>query len=178
MAKNTNTDTFVKDSVKQTEDAVNATKAQIESVVKSSQEAATKQYEQAAELARQQVEQVSDVASRGYSDVISLNKDNVEAVVRASTIAGERFETVGRELVSFAQKQMDNHVENTRKLFAAKNPQEFFALQSSIIRENFDAVVAESRKVGELSTQAANDAFEPIQSQAKTAFEKAVKPAA
>ncbi|RDD62831.1 phasin family protein [Ferruginivarius sediminum] len=166
------------DVLKPVEDAVTAGKEQFENVVKVGNDAATKQYEQAANLAKEQIEKGSSAMFKGYGEATMLNKANIDAVVKASTIATKGFESLSRELVDFTQKQIETNVETTKKLFGAKTLQEFFDLQADFARQNFDRLLAESAKVTEMSVKVTNDALQPIQAQTNAAAEKVMKPAA
>ena len=166
------------DVFKPVEDAVNAGKEQIENVVKASNEAATKQYEQAVEMTKQQVEKTSNAVFKGYDEVTTFNKANIDAVVQSSTIAAKGVESLSRELFDFAQQQLETNVATTKKLFGAKTLREVFDLQADFARQNFDKMLAESAKVTEMSVKVANEAMQPIQTQTNTAVEKAMKPAA
>jgi len=169
----TNQDVF-----KPVEDAVNAGKEQIENVVKASNEAATKQYEQAVKMAQEQVEKTSNAVFKGYDEVTTLNKANVDAVVQASTIATKGVESLGRQFMSFAQTQLEANMAVTKKLFGAKTLREFFDAQSDFAKQNFDNLLAESAKMTEMTVKVSNEALEPIQSQTNKSVEKVMKAAA
>jgi phasin family protein len=166
------------DVLKPVEDAVTAGKEQFENVVKAGNEAATKQYEQVVNLAKEQVEKGSSVLFKSYDEFTTLNNANLEAVVKASTIAGKGLESLSRELVTFTHQQIDSNVENTKKLFGAKTLRELFDLQADFARQSFDRMLAESAKMTEMSVKVANEALEPIQSQTNATVEKVMKPAA
>lgn len=160
------------------EEAVSAGKEQFENVVQAGNEAATKQYHQAMDMLKQQVEKTSTAVFQGYDEVSSLNQANVDAVVKSSTVITNGFESLSRELMDFAQKQIETNVETTRKLFGATTVRELFDLQSDFARNAFDTVLNESQKVTEMGVKVANEALEPIQNQTSVAMEKAFKQAA
>jgi phasin family protein len=166
------------DVLKPVEDAVNAGKEQIDNVVKASNEAATKQYEQAVSLAKEQVEKTSDAVFKSYDEVTTLNKANIDAVVKASTIATKGVESLSRELMGFAQTRMEAQMELTKQLLGAKTLREFVDAQTDFARQSFDQLMAESAKVTEMTVKVSNEAMEPIQTQTNKSVEKVMKPAA
>lgn len=166
------------DVFKPVEDAVNAGKEQIENVVKASNEAATKQYEQAVTMAKEQVEKTSSAMFKGYDEVTTLNKANIDAVVQSSTIATKGVESLGRELMSFAQSQLEANMAMTKKLFGAKTLREFFDVQNDFARQNLDKLMAESAKMTEMTAKVSNEALEPIQTQTNKSVETVTKAAA
>ncbi len=163
---------------KPVEEAVSAGQAQLESVVKAGSEAAANQYEQTASLAREQFEKTSTALFKGCDEVTTLNKANVDAVVKASTVLGKGFESLGRELMDFAQAQFETSVETSRKLFAAKSVNELLGLQTEYARASLDTLLTESAKVTEMGVKVANEALAPIQTQTSATVEKAMKAAA
>lgn len=166
------------DVFKPVEDAVNAGKEQIESVVKASNEAATKQYEQVVSMAKEQAEKASSAAFKNYDEASQINKANVDAVVQASSIAAKGVEQMNREFMNFAQARLEANMNLAKKMFGAKTLREFFDAQTDFARQNFDTMMAESAKMTELSVKVSNEAMEPIQTQTNKTVEKVMKSAA
>lgn len=169
--------TDAQDVLKPVEDAVNAGKEQIENVVNASNEAATKQYEQAVKMAKDQVEKTSNAVFKGYDEVTTLNKANIDAVVQSSTLAAKGVESLSRELMSFAQAQLEANMAMTKKLFGVKTLREFFDVQNDFARQAFDKAMAEGAKMTEMTVKVSNEAMEPIQSQTNKSVEKVMKAA-
>ena len=166
------------DVFKPVEDAVNAGKEQIESVVKASNEAATKQYEQVVSMAKEQAEKASSAAFKNYDEASQMNKANVDAVVQASSIAAKGIEQMNREFMNFAQARLEANMNLAKQMFGAKTLREFFDAQTDFARQNFDTMMAESAKMTELSVKVSNEAMEPIQTQTNKTVEKVMKSAA
>lgn len=166
------------DVMKPVEDAVNAGKQQVETVVKASNEAATKNYEQMVAMTQDQMQKASDAMFKGYDDVNALNKANIDAVVQASTALTKGMESLSRQLMGIAQASMEANVASTKALFGAKTLRDFFDLQADFYRRNIDQVLSESAKVTETSVKVTNDALQPLQAQTNANVEKLFKPAA
>lgn len=148
---------------KQIEDAVAAGKQTVEQAV-----AATKE----------QVEKASSAALKGYDEFAALNKDTVDAYVKAGNVFAKGFEDLGKTVFAFAQTQAEANVNAAKALMSAKTINDVVEIQSDLARNQFDAFVAESTKVSEMTVKVANETAEPIQAQLNIVVEKVMKPVA
>jgi phasin family protein len=157
---------------------VQAGKQSVESVVKASTEVATKNYEKALAATQEQLEKATSAAFQGYDELTALGKDNLDALVKASTVLVKGFETLGKEVASYGQASIEKSVANAQALFGVKTLRELVEVQTEITKQAFDTWVEQGTKLGELSVKVANEAFEPIQEQVTVAVEKILKPVA
>ena len=160
------------------EQVVEAGKQTVENVVKISTDVATKNYEKALAATQEQLEKATNAAFAGYDELTALGKENLDAVVKASTVLVKGFETLGREAASYGQASIEKSVANAQAIFGAKTLRELVELQSEFAKEAFDSWVEQGTKMGELSMKVANEAFGPIQEQVQLAVEKLLKPVA
>lgn len=157
------------------ETVVEAGKETVETVVKASTEAASAGYKQAADLTKQQVERAQKAAYKGYGDFASLSQDNVDAVVRSSTVMAKGLEVLSKEMMDFARLSFEDNVAATKAIFGAKTLNDLVNLQTQYTRKNFDQAVVESTRLTELSVKVANDAFEPIKARVDVTVGQMVK---
>lgn len=160
------------------ESAVAAHQETMESVMKAGNQAATKGYEQIIAIAQEQVEKASDTVFKRYDEAASLGQENVDAYVRSGTVFAQGVESMGKELMSFAQSAVEANVATAKALFGVTTVRELIDLQTEFQRSRFDSLVAESAKLTELSMALANDTFEPIQVRLNANVEKLLKPIA
>jgi phasin family protein len=160
------------------EASVAASKETMEAVMKAGSQAASKSYEQAVAMAQEQVEKASSSMFKGYDDVASYGKDNVDAYVQSTAVFAKGMEAMGKELMTFAQSALEANVANTKAMFGAKTVGELFELQTDFSRNHFDSLVSESAKLTELSMNLANDAMQPIQLRVNATVEQLMKPLA
>jgi phasin family protein len=160
------------------EAAMNASKETVEAFVKAGSDAAGQQYEQAMTATKDQVEKTSQMFFKSYDEMATMNKDNMDAFMKSSSIVAKGFESMSKEMMSFAQETMEANMAAAKKVFGAKNLQEMMDVQSDVYRTNFDKMMAESAKLAELSAKVANEAVEPLQARMQAGFEKATKPVA
>ena len=112
------------------EAAVNAGKETVEAVMKAGTDAYAKHYEQTVGMTKEQVEKASATMFQNYDELVGLNKANIEAVVATTTTFAKGFETLAKELMGFAQGNVETGMATTKKLLGAKNLQELVDLQS------------------------------------------------
>lgn len=134
--------------------------------------------EQAVAATKDHVEKASTAALKGYDEFSSMNKDAVDAYVQAGNVFAKGFEEMGKTMFAFAQSQADSNAAAAKAMMAAKTINEVVEIQSELARSQFDAYVAETTKVSEMSMKYTNDAVEPIQAQMTASVEKMMKPIA
>ena len=60
-------------------------------------------------------------------------------------------------------------------MMGAKTAKEFVEIQAAFARTSLDNFLSESTRLSEVCVKVANEAFEPLQQQINTSFEKAFK---
>lgn len=147
-----------------------------EQAVQAGTESLARNYEQAVAVTKEQVEKLVPQAVKGFDDLTSFGKDNVQALVDAGTIAVKGFEKIGQEFAEFNRQAMQANMAKVNALFGVKSFQEAIELQTGFARDGFDTLVAEGTKISELSIKVANEATEPLNSRFNKAMETFVKP--
>ena len=137
--------------------------------------ASTKSYDQAISMTKEQVEKASEVFFKSFDEASALNKDSVDAVVKAGEVLTKGAETFGKAYYEIAQASAEASVEATKALMGAKTAKEFVEIQAEFARTSLDNFLSESTRLSEVSVKVANEAFEPLQKQLNTSFEKAFK---
>ena len=158
-------------ATKQIEDVVEVGKKSVEQAMKAS----TKSYDQAISMTKEQVEKASEVFFKSYDEATALNKDSVDAVVKAGEVLTKGAETFGKAYYEIAQASAEASVEATKALMGAKTAKECVEIQAEFARTSLDNFLSESTRLSEVSVKVANEAFEPLQKQLNTSFEKAFK---
>jgi phasin family protein len=119
-----------------------------------------------------------EAAVKGFEQFSSLGKDNVEAVVAASTAYAKGIEAISAELMAYAKKSIEDSVTATKALMGAKTVKELVDLQSDFAKTSFDELMSKSSKLGEMYAKVTQDAFEPINARVSVTMEKFGKPLA
>ncbi len=106
------------------------------------------------------------------SEVNTLSKGNVEAVVESLTAATKGAETVGAQTMAFAKKNWDEYVTAGKTLSGAKSIQEVIELQSKFAKSSMEAYVSEMNLLTETLSASFKDTFKPINARMTAAVEK------
>jgi phasin family protein len=110
-------------------------------------------------------------------EATEFTKGNVEAVVASGKIVTEGLKTFGTDYVAESKKAYATVTADAKALAAVKSPAEFFELQTSLLKRNFESVFALTSKNTEAAVKLAGDAFAPISSRVALAVEKVKKAA-
>ncbi|MEK9673115.1 MAG: phasin family protein [Rhodospirillaceae bacterium] len=165
----------------QVEAAVTARKETVETVVKAGAEVATKGVEKAVAMSQEQVAAAVKAGGevfKSYEDVVSYNKGNVGAVVKANGILVKGVQDINTFLFALAQKNMEESVALTKKLFECKSVDDVVKLQGELVKTNYAKTLDESRKLSDMAVKLAEEATKPIAERVSVAVEKATKPLA
>lgn len=137
-------------------------------------ETATETFKATAE----QVKGKMDQALKAFEDVGSLSKDTYEAFVASFNISVKGVESVSAETASYAKKSVEDLVSVSKAVIGAKSLREVVDLQNDFTKTSFDAFLAYTNKIGEMTMQYTQEAVEPVSRQLGVAFKKFATPVA
>jgi len=112
-----------------------------------------------------------------FEKIVSLSKENVEALVKSGTVAAKGFEDVAKASQDYVTSSTEKADAMFKALFSVKSPAEFLELNSKLARESVEGAIADSRKFAELTQSVVTAALEPISARV-AAFQSLVKSAA
>ena len=138
-------------------------------------EATVEVYEQVVETTKAQVEKTNEAVVKGYDEFAALQKEGVDALIKAGAIWAKGAEDFGKAYLALAQETAEANSDAAKALFSAKSLEEAVELQGEIARKSFDKSLSEGTKLSELSLKVANEAFQPIQQQLTAVVAKAGK---
>ena len=169
MAKTTNK---AADAATTMEAMASASKETVETFVKAGNDAAAQGYEKAFAFGQEH----ADAATKGYEQVAAFGKENVEAAVAAGAVATKGVEALNAEIMDFTKGFMAEQMAAFNKIMTVKSPNEMIELQNEFAKTSFNAVIARSTKIGEMTAKVANEAFAPVNARANAAMESFAKP--
>jgi hypothetical protein len=76
---------------------------------------------------------------------------NIDAIVQSSTAYADALQSISRELSSFCRERVDHNMEKINTLMRSRTPQELFAAQSDLLRDNLEGILRSSRRMAEAS---------------------------
>lgn len=160
------------------EDATVQAKETVENLFKAGQDAAAKNYEQLFTVSKDQIEKTSQQLFKGYEELASFGKQNIDAVLQSQTIVAKGVEEMSKALFAFGQASLEVGVATGKAMLAVKNVRELVDLQTNFAKTSFDSLLAEGTKLSEIGVKVANEALEPINARVNATVEKLSKPIA
>ena len=154
--------------------ALKAGKDSIGVLMKGGAEAATKGFGQAISASRE----AAGNAARQFDDVSAAGKAGIEATVAANDALLSGIEKLSSYATKATQDLMSEGIQASQATLDTKNPQEAARLQAEYFQKGWSLMLDESTKLGELSVQATNGMFGPINTQIGAVLDRWNKTAA
>lgn len=108
---------------------------------------------------------------KGFEEIVSFGKGNVEALVQSGTLAAKGTEELAKALAALGNQNVERAGAAAKALAGVKSPAELVQLQAQISRESVDSIVSDSRKIAEIVNTIVSSALEPIQARFQAASE-------
>ncbi len=118
-------------------------------------EAFTSKINETAQTAWEKVQEGVEAARDNTTEAIGAARSSMEA-------AGAGLRDVNLKVIDMVQADANALFETIRKVAGAKSVQEAFEIQTGYLRNQFQTSVKNARTVGELTVEAAKDAFKPV----------------
>ncbi len=100
----------------------------------------------------------SDTARR----TLQRSSGNLQALIESTTIVAGGLQNVSGEWMRFAQSRFEDNLDHFDELMGCRTLQDCLALQTEMVRDNFEALLQSVRRASELSTRLADDAMQKI----------------
>ena len=96
------------------------------------------------------------------------SSENLQAVSQASTVIVKGAQDVSREWFNAAQERLTKGMDGLNRLAGTRSVQDFVAVQSDLVRDDLEQVIATNQRLAELSVRVAEEAAQIIQAQANS----------
>ena len=103
--------------------------------------------------------------------------ENLGALAETGTVLARGMQDVSREWPSLSQHGLQKNIEGLTQLARCWSMQDFVAVQSELMRNNWHYMIDVSRQIAERSIEVANEATQKISAEAKQAAGRARKAA-
>jgi hypothetical protein len=114
----------------------------------------------------------SETASRGYEELLSLSRDNVEGIARASQAVLKGTSDLGSLWASFWNEQLTTGMQTMRSLAESESWDEALKVQSEFTRSSLDRVCSRTVKSAEVTAEMLASSLVPLQESARRAAER------
>lgn len=113
-----------------------------------------------------QFTQVLGFAGPQAEELTRRSSENVKALTEAGTVLAKGAQDVSREWLGFAQDRQAKNLEGFKRLAGCRSVQDLITVQSELMRDGFQALIAANKRVAELSLRVSTDAATRVQAQA------------
>lgn len=107
-----------------------------------------------------------------FADMNEMTKGNVEALVESSKLAVAGMQSMAQDRAAFVRQQFETTSAAMRTMTSLKSPTEFVKLSGDLVRQQFDAMVAETSRSTEAALKLAGEVAQPISNRWALAAEK------
>lgn len=161
--------------------SVAAGKENMENVMKMGSEAAAKNYEQVVQSTKEQVEaafKAGTDAFKTYEQVADFNKGNVDAFMKSGAVLAKGIQDFNALWFDLARSSLEESIAASKAMLGCKTLQQVVEVQTDLARTNYDKLVAETRKLTDMSAKVAEGTMKPLAGRVNEAVEKFTKPLA
>jgi hypothetical protein len=156
-----------------TEDVADTLRAGVESaqtMAQAMQEAVSNSFGAFSELARRSTGQTLDQPDGTTRGLTEEAAHNLRAVAQSSTVLTRGLQEVSREVVSRSQQRLQRNLDGLQALARCRSITDLVEVQSSLLRDNLEQTLENSRRLAELTLQMTDEATKTVTVQAdKTA---------
>jgi hypothetical protein len=130
------------------------------------------------------IQRVTDQFTRAFSPagengeaLARQMSDNLGALAETGTIVVRGIQDVSREWLSLSQDRLQKNIEGLTQLARCRSVPDFVAVQSELVRDNWQLMFEGTRQIAERSMQVTNEAVQKISSETKQAADRTRKAA-
>lgn len=106
----------------------------------------------------------------GMNELFDLSAKGTEALVRSSEVMFKAMESVGRELIDFADKRVRAVSDVTQSVVRCNTWSEAYELHTKHAHSTLEAYSAEARTLLDISAKASKEGLVPLEQHARTAL--------
>jgi len=115
-----------------------------------------------AERSMEQFRNLFGFGGEAGRQTMAQSSGNLQAVVESTSLVADGMQDVSAEWLRFAQDRMEQNMEHFDQLLMCRGPHDYVALQTRILRENFDALMQTTRRASERMSHTANQAARKV----------------
>jgi phasin family protein len=115
-----------------------------------------------AERSMDQFSKMFGLSSDTARQTLQRSSGNLQAVIESTNIVASGLQNVSGEWMRFAQSRFEDNLDRFDDLMGCRTLQDCLALQTEIVRDNFEALLQSMRRTSELSSRVADDAMQKI----------------
>ena len=153
------------------EDMADTLRAGVEgaqSVVRTLQETVQTSFDVVSNIARRSTDQSVQLLGRAEAQELAGRvSESLRAVTETSTALVQGVQNVSREAFELSQKRLQTNLDGLSQLARCRSLSDFIAVQSSLLRENLEQTLNNSRRLAELTMHVTGEATRTVTAQAE-----------
>jgi phasin family protein len=99
-----------------------------------------------------------------FEDFQKISKDQLEQLSSTAASVARGFQALATETTDYSKRSLESTSSFFEKLFAARSVDTAVQVQSEFAKSQFEGLVAQASKVGEIYKDIAKEAFKPVES--------------
>jgi hypothetical protein len=146
-----------------------------QNIAQSMQQVVANSFGAFSELARRSTGQAMQMFDRSGGEARGLTgqaSEGFNIVAQSNTILARGFQDVSREWFELSQKRLQTNLDGLNALARCRSMNDFVTVQSSLIRDNLEQTVDNSRRIAELTIQLADEATRTATDEVKQLAER------
>ncbi|QRM35516.1 phasin family protein [Microvirga sp. VF16] len=151
-----------------TEDVADTLRASVEgsqTMARAMQEAVETSFGALSELSRRTTGQSLQIFGRVDGDALGLSEEaahNLRAAAQSGTVLARGLQDASREVVDRSQKRLQRNFDGLQALARCRSVTDFVEVHSSLLRDNLEQTVENSRRIAELTIAMADEAARTV----------------
>jgi hypothetical protein len=136
-----------------------------QSIAQTMQKVVENSFDMLSELTRRSTGQALQMFGRPGGEARGLTEqasDNVKTVAQPNTVLAQGFQDMSREFFELSQKRLQTNLDGLNALARCRSMNDFVTVQSSLIRDNLEQTVDNSRRMAELTVKLADEATRTV----------------
>lgn len=150
-----------------------------QNIAQSMQRVVENSFDVLSEMARRSTGQALQMFGRSGGEPQGLTghgSDNVKSVARSNTVLTQGIQDLSREWLELSQKRLQTNLDGLNALARCRSVNDIVTVQSSLIRDNLEQTVDNSRRMAELTMQLADEATRTVTVGVKQFAERVGRP--
>jgi hypothetical protein len=138
-------------------------------VVKQNNETAQQLWEASTDMATRMAERSANQFGRVFGlsgneprEAVETASHHLGAIAQSTNVIASAYQEISREWLEMARKIMQGTMDRTESLSTCRSPQDVFAIQAELFRENLKVFLHGTKRLSDLSARAAQEATNKI----------------
>jgi hypothetical protein len=98
-----------------------------------------------------------------FDEIQKMSSANIDATMSSLEVVTKSSQAIANEVADYSKHSFENGAKTVENLLGVKSPSRAIEVQSEYAKAAYEGYVAHARKLGELYTNLAKEAFKPYE---------------